>query len=63
MAKQVSQGNEPMRVLLHTLASGLIAKAQGGSAIGGAAGGLTAGMLSYNDKLSHLLFGKDVSEL
>ncbi|WHU85642.1 DNA/RNA non-specific endonuclease [Pantoea agglomerans pv. betae] len=52
-----------MRVLLHTLASGLIAKAQGGSAIGGAAGGLTAGMLSYNDKLSHLLFGKDVSEL
>ncbi|MEN4715812.1 hemagglutinin repeat-containing protein [Pantoea agglomerans] len=63
MVKQVSQGNEPMRVLLHTLASGLIAKAQGGSAIGGAAGGLTAGMLSYNDALSHLLYGKDVSEL
>lgn len=52
-----------MRVLLHTLASGLIAKAQGGSAIGGAAGGLTAGMLSYNDALSHLLYGKDASEL
>ncbi|MEQ4584437.1 MAG: hemagglutinin repeat-containing protein, partial [Pantoea agglomerans] len=63
MVKQVSQGNEPMRVLLHTLASGLIAKAQGGSAIGGAAGGLTAGMLSYNDALSHLLYGKDASEL
>ncbi|MGV2880329.1 filamentous hemagglutinin N-terminal domain-containing protein [Pantoea vagans] len=63
MVKQVSQGNEPMRVLLHTLASGLIAKAQGGSAIGGAAGGLTAGMLSYNDALSHLLYGKEVSEL
>lgn len=63
MVKQVSQGNEPVRVLLHTLASGLIAKAQGGSAIGGAAGGLTAGMLSYNDALSHLLYGKDASEL
>jgi len=63
MVKQVSQGNEPMRVLLHTLASGLIAKAQGGSAIGGVAGGLTAGMLSYNDALSHLLYGKDASEL
>lgn len=63
MVKQVSQGNEPMRVLLHTLASGLIAKAQGGSTIGGAAGGLTAGMLSYNDALGHLLYGKDVSEL
>ncbi|MGC0935114.1 hemagglutinin repeat-containing protein [Pantoea agglomerans] len=63
MVRQVSQGNEPMRVLLHTLASGLIAKAQGGSAIGGAAGGLTAGMLSYNDALSHLLYGKDASEL
>ncbi|THB82738.1 AT-2 family transporter, partial [Pantoea allii] len=63
MVKQVSQGNEPMRVLLHTLASGLIAKAQGGSAIGGAAGGLTAGMLSYNDALSHLLYGKDASKL
>ncbi|MDQ0432476.1 hemagglutinin repeat-containing protein [Pantoea agglomerans] len=63
MVKQVSQGNEPMRVLLHTLASGLIAKAQGGSAIGGAAGGLTAGMLSYNNALSHLLYGKDASEL
>lgn len=36
--QQVSQGNEPMRVLLHTLATGVIAKAQGGSAIGGAAG-------------------------
>lgn len=63
MVKQVSQRNEPVRVLLHTLASGLIAKAQGGSAIGGAAGGLTAGMLSYNDALSHLLYGKDASEL
>ncbi|MGC1019606.1 hemagglutinin repeat-containing protein [Pantoea agglomerans] len=63
MVKQVSQGNEPMRVLLHTLASGLIAKAQGGSTIGGVAGGLTAGMLSYNDALSHLLYGKDASEL
>jgi hypothetical protein len=63
MVKQVSQGNEPMRVLLHTLASGLIAKAQGGSTIGGAAGGLTAGLLSYNDALSHLLYGKDASAL
>ncbi|WFL69979.1 hemagglutinin repeat-containing protein [Pantoea sp. X85] len=63
MVKQVSQGNEPMRILLHTLASGLIAKAQGGSSMGGAAGGLTAGLLSYNDALSHLLYGKGASEL
>ncbi|MEB5974308.1 hemagglutinin repeat-containing protein [Pantoea dispersa] len=63
MVKQVADGNEPIRILLHTLASGLIANAQGGSAIGGAAGGLTAGLLSYNDALSHLLYGKDASTL
>ncbi|WP_262264827.1 hemagglutinin repeat-containing protein [Pantoea dispersa] len=63
MVKQVADGNEPIRILLHTLASGLIAKAQGGSAMGGAAGGLTAGLLSYNEALSHLLYGKDASAL
>lgn len=63
MVKQVSQGNEPMRVLLHTLASGLIAKAQGGSGIGGAAGGLTAGLLSSGDALSEMLFGKKAYQL
>jgi filamentous hemagglutinin len=52
-----------MRVILHTLASGLIAKAQGGSAIGGAAGGLAAGVMSSSDKLSQMFFGKSVSEL
>ncbi|WP_346303635.1 hemagglutinin repeat-containing protein [Pantoea sp. Morm] len=63
MVKQVSQGNEPMRVLLHTLASGLIAKAQGGSTIGGAAGGLTAGLLSSGDALSEMLFSKKAYQL
>jgi filamentous hemagglutinin len=63
MVKQVSQDNEPLRILLHTLASGLIAKAQGGSVAGGAAGGLTAGLMGYNDALSKLLFGREPSEL
>jgi filamentous hemagglutinin len=63
MVKQVSQNNEPLRILLHTLASGLIAKAQGGSVAGGAAGGLTAGLMGYNDALSKLLFGREPSEL
>jgi filamentous hemagglutinin len=63
MVKVVSEGNEPMRVILHTLASGLIAKAQGGSATGGAAGGLAAGVMSSSDKLSQMFFGKSVSEL
>lgn len=63
MVKVVSEGNEPMRVILHTLASGLIAKAQGGSAIGGAAGGLAAGVMSSSDKLSQMFFDKSVSEL
>jgi hypothetical protein len=63
MVKVVSEGNEPMRVILHTLASGLIAKAQGGSATGGAAGGLVAGVMNSSDKLSQMFFGKSVSEL
>lgn len=52
-----------MRVLLHTLVSGLIAKAQGGSVSGGAAGGFTAAMLGHNDALSEFIFGKNVYEL
>ncbi|WP_052696968.1 hemagglutinin repeat-containing protein [Pantoea sp. SM3] len=63
MVKQAAGENEPLRVLLHTLASGLIAKAQGGSAIGGAAGGLTAGLLSSGDALSEMLFGKKAYQL
>ncbi|WP_353655849.1 hemagglutinin repeat-containing protein [Erwinia sp. S59] len=66
LVKYVSQntdGGEPMRVLLHTLVSGLIAKAQGGSVAGGAAGGFTTAMLGYKDVLSKYIFGKNVNEL
>lgn len=62
-ASDNTQGGEPMRVLLHTLVSGLIAKAQGGSVAGGAAGGFTAAMLGHNDALSKLMFGKAVGDL
>ncbi|MEA5100954.1 hemagglutinin repeat-containing protein [Pantoea sp. S18] len=62
-ASDNSAGGEPMRVLLHTLVSGLIAKAQGGSVAGGAAGGFTAAMLGHNDALSEFIFGKNVNEL
>ncbi|MBY4890744.1 hemagglutinin repeat-containing protein [Pantoea sp. DY-15] len=62
-ASDHSAGGEPMRVLLHTLVSGLIAKAQGGSVAGGAAGGFTAAMLGHNDELSKFIFGKTINEL
>ncbi len=63
MIKQASGDNDAMRILLHTLASGLIAKAQGGSVAGAAAGGFTAAALGTNDALSKLFFGKEAALL
>ncbi|WP_256852905.1 hemagglutinin repeat-containing protein [Pantoea sp. Fr+CA_20] len=63
MVKQASGDNDAMRILLHTLASGLIARAQGGSVAGAAAGGFTAAALGTNDALSKLFFGKQAALL
>ncbi|WP_289367882.1 hemagglutinin repeat-containing protein [Pantoea stewartii] len=63
MIKQASGDNDAMRILLHTLASGLIARAQGGSVAGAAAGGFTAAALGTNDALSKLFFGKEAALL
>ncbi|MFE8149890.1 hemagglutinin repeat-containing protein [Brenneria goodwinii] len=42
LVKDVSQGNEPARIALHTVLGAFLAQSQGGSALGGAAGGLTS---------------------
>ena len=63
MIKQASGDNDAMRILLHTLASGLIAKAQGGSVAGAAAGGFTAAAMGTKDVLSRLFFGKEAALL
>ncbi|WP_213202283.1 VENN motif pre-toxin domain-containing protein [Erwinia rhapontici] len=59
--KQASGDNEAMRVVLHTVISGLLAQAQGGSAIGGAAGGLVSSVGA--EPLSQLLYGKSAALL
>ncbi|WP_455813240.1 hemagglutinin repeat-containing protein [Pseudomonas graminis] len=59
--KQASGEHEAMRVVLHTVVSGLLAQAQGGSAIGGAAGGLVSSVGA--EPLSQLLYGKSAALL
>ncbi|MGX9274289.1 VENN motif pre-toxin domain-containing protein [Pantoea ananatis] len=63
MVRQASGDNDAMRILLHTLASDLIAKAQGGSVAGAVAGGFTAASPGTNDAFSRLFFGKEAALL
>nr|ERO59040.1 hypothetical protein A544_2221 [Dickeya solani D s0432-1] len=46
LVKEVSGGNEPMRVALHTVLGAFLAQSQGGSVSGGALGGFTAAAAS-----------------
>ncbi|WKV50955.1 VENN motif pre-toxin domain-containing protein [Dickeya fangzhongdai] len=46
LVKDVSDGNEPVRVALHTVLGAFLARTQGGSATGGALGGFTAAAAS-----------------
>ncbi|MCU5774492.1 hemagglutinin repeat-containing protein [Winslowiella arboricola] len=55
--KQASEGSEAMRVLLHTVVSGLLAKAQGGSVAGGLVAAVSA------EEISQLFFQKSASKL
>ncbi len=63
MVRQAFGDNDAMRILLHTLASGLIARTQGGSVAGAVAGGFTAASLGTNDAFSRLFFGKEAALL
>ncbi|WP_407321438.1 hemagglutinin repeat-containing protein [Dickeya ananatis] len=46
LVKDVSSGNEPVRIALHTVLGAFLARTQGGSATGGALGGFTAAAAS-----------------
>ncbi|WKV52818.1 hemagglutinin repeat-containing protein [Dickeya fangzhongdai] len=46
LVKDVSDGNEPVRVAVHTVLGAFLARTQGGSATGGALGGFTAAAAS-----------------
>ena len=61
LIKEVTKGNEPARIALHTLASAILVKAQGGNSAAGAAGGFIAAAAS--DKLASALFNKKVEQL
>lgn len=61
LIKEVTKGNEPARIALHTLASAVLVKAQGGNSAAGAAGGFIAA--SSSKALSQAFYGKDPEEL
>nr|WP_233957219.1 hemagglutinin repeat-containing protein [Pectobacterium versatile] len=54
LVKDVSAGSEPARIALHTALGAVLAHTQGGSAAGGAAGGLVSA--AGADVLTHLLY-------
>ncbi|WP_231564394.1 hemagglutinin repeat-containing protein [Enterobacter sp. Bisph1] len=61
LIKSATQGNEAARVALHTLASAVLVKAQGGSAAAGAAGGFIAAASS--EPLSLAFYNKKPEDL
>ncbi|WP_241228058.1 hemagglutinin repeat-containing protein, partial [Pectobacterium wasabiae] len=54
LVKDVSAGSEPARIALHTALGAVLAHTQGGSAVGGAAGGLVSSVGA--DMLTNLLY-------
>ncbi|EKK7717205.1 hemagglutinin repeat-containing protein [Cronobacter dublinensis] len=61
LIKSVANGSEPARIALHTLASAVLVKAQGGNAAAGAAGGFVAA--SSSAALSLAFYNKKPEEL
>jgi filamentous hemagglutinin len=61
LIKDAAGDNNAARIALHTLASAVLVKAQGGNSAAGAAGGFIAAAAS--DKLASALFNKKVGEL
>ncbi|EOG5457238.1 hemagglutinin repeat-containing protein [Cronobacter turicensis] len=61
LIKSAANGSEPARIALHTLASAVLVKAQGGNAAAGAAGGFVAA--SSSAALSLAFYNKKPEEL
>ncbi|MFP1749388.1 VENN motif pre-toxin domain-containing protein [Lonsdalea quercina] len=61
LIKDASGDNEGARIALHTLASAVLAKAQGGNATAGAAGGFIAAASAKT--FAQALYGKEAEEL
>ncbi|EMD9247083.1 hemagglutinin repeat-containing protein [Cronobacter dublinensis] len=61
LIKSIANGSEPARIALHTLASAVLVKAQGGNAAAGAAGGFVAA--SSSAALSLAFYNKKPEEL
>ncbi|MDT3607648.1 hypothetical protein ROL05_17900, partial [Cronobacter dublinensis] len=59
--KSVANGSEPARIALHTLASAVLVKAQGGNAAAGAAGGFVAA--SGSERLSAAFYNTKSEEM